>query len=132
MNGHEPAVVEEGEWPPTHFFGTNHCVIAYRGPAETQHCLLLNWVDTSLLLWRRVSGLPRISLKPITVWVSTEDRLVVSQKTARGSSGYKGLEVREYEHGMLHYHAMAFYMSWGGCTSSRQVLVERKSEQIGT
>ncbi len=63
MNGHEPAIVEEGKWPPTHFIGTNHCVIAYRGSAETQHCLLLNSVDTSLLLWRRVSGLPRISFK---------------------------------------------------------------------
>ncbi len=41
MNGHEPAVVEEGEWPPTHLFETNHCVVAYRGPAETQRCLLL-------------------------------------------------------------------------------------------
>ena len=33
MNGHEPAVVEEGEWAPTHLFYTNHCVVINRGPA---------------------------------------------------------------------------------------------------
>ena len=33
MNGHEPAVVEEGEWPPAHLYKTNHCVVVKRGPA---------------------------------------------------------------------------------------------------
>ena len=35
MNGHEPAIVEEGEWPPAHLLNTNHCVVVTRGPA---HC----------------------------------------------------------------------------------------------